>query len=107
MSSKKRVRISFLVARTEKFLFWWLSGVALLLACSYLFWLNKVGMQGYVLSKTTEKHFELSSNLEQINAEIARHQAGGYIDKMSKKNAMINRDWQRFVVIKDTFTAQK
>jgi len=49
----------------------------------------------------------LSSNLEQINAEIARHQAGGYIDKMSKKNAMINRDWQRFVVIKDTFTAQK
>lgn len=64
-------------------------------------------MQGYVLTKTTEKNMELSNSLEQLNADIAKFQAQEYISKISEKNAMIERGWQRFVVIKDVFTAQK
>jgi len=106
-TTKKRIRLSFLVAKTQRMFFTLLYGIAIALACVYLFWLNHLAMQGYILTKITEESFQLTSELEQIDAKIAHFQTREYVTKMSDKNQMVQRRGQRFVVVKDVFTAQK
>jgi len=104
---KKRVRLSFLVARTQSFLFWFLAGLALLLGAIYLFLMNRVSMQGYVLSIEMEKSREISSNLEQLDAKIARHETRKYLSDSMYSKDMIVREQQNYFVMKPQFTAFK
>jgi hypothetical protein len=106
-TAKKRIRLSFLVAETQKLLFWVLVGFALLLFGIYLFWMNRIAMQGYVLTKFSEKNAELSSTIEQLEARIARFETREYVAKRSESVNMVVRGRQHFVVVKKTLTAQK
>ncbi len=106
-TAKKRIHLSFLVAKTQKLLFWGLVGFALFLFGIYLFWMNRIAMQGYVLTKFTEKNADLSSTIEQLDARIARFETREYIAKRSEGENMIVRGRQHFVVVKNVFTAQK
>ncbi len=105
--SPKRVQLSFLVAKTQKLLFGVLMTLAFLLASAYLFLMNKVSMEGYVLSKEAEHNTELSSELEQLESQIAQRETQEYVAKMSDANAMLVRGRQNFVVLRPIFTAQK
>jgi len=82
-------------------------GFALFLFGVYLFGMNRIAMQGYVLTKFTEKNAELSSNIEQLEATIARFETREYITKKSESKKMVSRGRQKFVVIHETLTAQK
>ena len=106
-TAKKRIQLSFLVAKTEKLLFWGLVGVALFLFGIYLFWMNPIAMQGYVLTKFAEKNAELSSTIEQLDARAARFETREYVAKRSESVNMVARGRQNFVVVKKTLTASK
>lgn len=105
----KRVRLSFLAAKTQKMLFWFLSALVLILSCVYLFWLNHLSMQGYILSHITAEGHDISAEVERLDARIAKLQTREYIAKMSESETspMVLRQRQRFVVVRDVFTAQK
>ncbi|MCF7905886.1 hypothetical protein K9L63_01705 [Candidatus Gracilibacteria bacterium] len=107
MIPKKRIRLSFLVQKTQKLLFWWLSGCAITLASVYLFQMNHVSMQGYVLTRETQENAKLSAKMGQLDAQIARLETREYVLKVSEKEQMIARTREQFIVLKDTFTAQK
>ena len=105
---KKRVRLSFLAARAQKLLFWVLCGIAFALGCMYLFLMNRVAMQGYVLSKVTQQNATLASDHERLEAQIARFQTREYILKMSEKNLMIGQQRPGFITVKqNVLTAQR
>ncbi len=106
-TAKKRIRLSFLVAKTQKLLFWGLVGFALFLFGVYLFWMNRIAMQGYVLTKFTEKNAELSSTIEQLEATLARFETREYIAKKSAETGMVTKGRQKFVIVHKTLTAQK
>ncbi len=107
MPPKKRTRLSFLVLKTQRLLFWWMTGCAITLSSVYLFQMNNVAMQGYVLTRATQENAALSATIGQLDAQIARLETSEYISKLSEKNQMVMRERGRFVVLKQTFTAQK
>jgi len=107
MITKKRIRLSFLVQKTQKLLFWWLIGCAITLASIYLFQMNHVAMQGYVLTRETQENAELSAKIGQMNAQIARLETREYVLKLSEKEQMVAKNRGQFLVLKEVFTAQR
>ena len=107
MIPKKRTRLSFLVLKTRRLFFWWLTGCVLTLSSVYLFQMNHVAMQGYVLTRATQENASLTATMGQLDAQIARLETREYIAKLSEKNQMVMRERGRFVILKQTFTAQK
>ncbi|MCF7812147.1 hypothetical protein K9M59_00895 [Candidatus Gracilibacteria bacterium] len=103
----KRIRLSFLAARTQKLLFSVLCGFALTLACVQLFLMNNLSMKGYILSKITEEQSQITSELQKLDAQVARFETREYVSRQSEQKTMIVRHYQRYMVMKDTFTAQK
>ncbi|MDM8539037.1 hypothetical protein QUF70_19980 [Desulfobacterales bacterium HSG17] len=104
---KKRVRISFLVLRTQRLLLLFLGGLAILFASIYLFLMNRLAMQGYVLTVETEKHLRLAEDIEKVEAQIARYETREYVSESTKTKIMVQREKKRFVFIKPNYTAKK
>jgi hypothetical protein len=104
---KKRVRLSFLVARTQQLLFFFLGGFTVLLAAIYLFLMNRLAMQGYILSMETEKHLNLASELGKVESQIARYETREYVSESAQAKVMVQRERQRYLVMKQQLTAQK
>ena len=104
---KKRVRISFLVLRTQRLLLLILGGFTILLASIYLFLMNRLAMQGYVLTIETEKHLQLSNELGKLDAQIARYETREYVSESTQAKIMVQRETRKFVVMKNNYTAQK
>ncbi|MCF7917509.1 hypothetical protein K9L27_00690 [Candidatus Gracilibacteria bacterium] len=88
-------------------MFYLLCSIALALACVYLFQMNHLGMQGYILSKVTEKNAEITNTLQKIDAQITRLETREYVSKLSEQDAMVVRQQNQYIVMKQTFTAQK
>ena len=103
----QRVRLSFLVLRTQRMLLLFLCGVAFLLGTTYLFVLNRVALNGYILTIQTETRAELLTEVEKLDAQIAFRQTQTYLSKSKIANDMILRVQPRYVVLRQTYTAQK
>jgi len=107
MTSRRRVRLSFMVAKTRRLMIGFFSVVVLVVGASHLFLLNKVSMKGYRLSKISEEHIHLASLEEQLDARIAHLQTREYLADLEQVEGMAYRGKGNFVVIKESFTAQK
>jgi hypothetical protein len=103
----KRIRLSFLVARTQKLLFSLLGITAITLACVHLFLMNNLSMKGYILSKITARNAELTTTIQKLDAQVARFETREYVEKLSDQSPMVHRVENKFLVMKQTFTAQK
>ncbi len=107
MMPRRRVRLSFAIAKTWRLLTAFSVLVVLCLGASYLFLLNSVSMKGYRLSKIAEQHMHLLSQEEQLDAKLAHFQTRQYLSDRKQTESMVYREKGNFVVIKETFTAQK
>jgi len=104
---KKRVRLSFLVVRTQKMLMFFLFGVAGMLGFLHLFLMNQVAMRGYVLSREMETRAREVAILEQLETKIAQYERRRYLSDATKSGGMVFRSGRRnFLVVKPKFTAQ-
>ena len=107
MTKRRRIRLSFMVAKTRRLMIGFFGVVVLLVGASHLFLLNRVSMKGYRLSKISEQHIHLASFEEQLDARIAHLQTREYLADLDQLEVMIYRERGNFVVIKEAFTAQK
>ena len=88
-------------------LFWLLAGIALLLASVYLFLMNHLAMQGYVLRRETEKSLDIAILLEQLDSQVTRHETHKFLTETLYVKQMTSRERRKFVVMRlQTLTAQ-
>ncbi len=105
---QKRIKLSFVVARTHRLLTYSLMLLGCILGSLYLFGMNSVAMKGYVLTKIIQENKTLTSEIEQLDAQISQFETREYLEKSSEDSYMVYHNQQRqFLVLKDVFTAQK
>lgn len=103
----RRKPLSLTALRTHRALLVLMGSVASMLFIGYVFLMNHLSMQGYLLSVESEKHITLSQDLEQIEARVARIQTHEYINKSIKGDVMVAQELKSFLVVPDTVTARK
>lgn len=105
---RNRKPLSIVALRTHKALFYLLCILASILFVTYLFLMNYLSMEGYILSRVTEEGLELSQELEILDSNIARIQSREFVAKSSGNSQLVSQGpWRTYVVIPRTFTAQK
>ncbi len=104
---KKRVRLSFLVARTQKMLLIFSLSVIIFLGIFYLFLLTRVATKGYLLSLEIENSQKLDEELEQINTKIAQLETQKFITENTHAKSMVVQQQTQYLVFSPKYTAQK
>lgn len=104
-SIRKRVLFSFVVARTHKMFVFFLALCAIVLFCLYLFLLNRVALQGYILTKEAERKTDILRQIGTLDSSLARLDTREYLLKKSDAYAAISYRWFSFV--REKFTALK
>jgi len=103
----KRIRLSFLARRTQELLFWVLGICAISLASVYLFLMNHLSMEGYILTVETEQSKEVGAEMDKIETQVAKYETRKYVAGMTETKNMVIRKQQNFLVLKPKFTAQR
>jgi len=93
--------------KTQRMLSLFLLGLILILGTTYLFLLNQVSMNGYVLSQITDDRTELAQALDKIDTQIQFRQTADYIADAHQVQIMEVHTQPTYAVIKRTYTAQK
>ena len=105
---RRRSPLSIIALRTHKVLVWAMGLGAVSLFASYLFLMNHLSMQGYLLTKEMEEHALLSRNLDQLEAELAQTESREYIQKApAGKSLMAQGHAKTYVIIPSSLTARK
>ncbi len=103
----KRIQLSFLARQTQELLFLVLGICAISLAAVYLFLMNRLSMEGYILTVETERSKEVGSEMDKVETQVARYETRKYIAEMPETKEMVIRQRQNFLVLKPRFTAKK
>jgi len=104
----KRYHLSIVAKQTQKMLVMLVVFCGITLFLVQLFLLNHLTSSSYLLSQESEKSYNLSQTLEQIDSAIARIQTQEFVTKKSdKKNHMIVKTQQSFVYVPFRMTAKK
>ncbi len=104
---RRRKPLSLTAIHTHRALMLLLGIITSLLFIGYVFLMNHLSMQGYILSRESEKHIQISSKLEQIEAKMAHSQASEYIAKSSVSKPMVVQARKSYVVVPNTVTARR
>ncbi|HEY5713775.1 MAG TPA: hypothetical protein VIT68_00280 [Candidatus Gracilibacteria bacterium] len=105
----RRSPLSIVALRTHRALVFLLGFGAVGLFASYLFLMNHLSMQGYVLSKTMEEHQVLSQQEGELEAILAKSEAREYIQKSDIGKTLIVQGISKTYVIvpSEKVTAQR
>jgi len=104
---RRQKPLSLVAIRTHRALMLLMSCVASVMFVAYVFLMNHLSMQGYVLGVEAEKNLKLITSLDQIEAQVARIQTREFVAKSVGEDQMVASIGKNFMVVPNVMTAQR
>ena len=103
----RRKPLSLTALRTHRALLILMGSVASTLFIGYVFLMNHLSMQGYLLSIESENLIDLSQELGQLESRVARIQTHEFITKSVGTQSMLAQEFKSYLVVPNIVTARK
>ncbi len=103
----RRPHLRSIAFQAQQMLFGLLIAFSLGLFLTQLFLMNRLSMEGYVMTRALEDKKDLVAENEVVEAEIARLQTQDFVSKTTTKYHFIAKDRQEYVYVPLLMTAQK
>lgn len=107
LTFRRRPHLRHIASQAQGMLFGLMIVFSIGLFLAQLFLMNKLSMEGYVMTRQLEFKKDLVQESELIEAEIARMQTQDFVSKTTSQYQFIAKDNSRFVYVPLLMTAQK
>ena len=107
ITSRKKIPLSLIIKNTKQVLTTYLGLLVFVLSAFYLFGMNNVAMQGYILTQEAQNNRKITMELERLDSKIVQLDTKAFLTEKTEASLMVYNNTKDFFVYKNSYTAKK